>query len=503
LSHAFPISSTMQLLVISLSLSLNLYPFRIQAMAGIDNSGSVVRRPAQDVALMPPPPFKRIKRAPNVIDEDVYTSALSEIIARDYFPGLRETRAQQEYLDALESNDESWIAAAAMNLRDSIKSPTSRRRSIETAFDGRRSQRGTNTPKRALDTPRGNDGSETPTITDENTSQVEQTQSTDTIDITSLSLSQFHSKYTSEDNDSFNTLLDKQNLKRREKHAYMWTADQRIPSARQIAHRERERRLIETKQNDEKNGKALIPMTQGAIEDRPARPDAWTIKKPDNSLMFIPRSVDEDGIETEQERKEAASKAGEKRIVYENTRFPSLEYLASQPPDQIPPSPSLNTEIIEQRDAARLGRAGSDITEYPGGETPRVNGYAFVDEDEPSQTATIIQQADRPSYRDLLAGQVGESTPNPFNISSTRRREEIHRRLVEKTAKKNREKERLITKPSGIVGMTPTGAAGNMTPAAKKLMEKLGRTPVNVHSQRMSSAEMWTPRETPRRKAMK
>src|SRR5258706_27501 len=51
-------------------------------------------------------------------------------------------------------------------------------------------------------------------------------------------------KYASEDNESFNALVDKQNEKTRAKHAYLWHSNQ-IPSARQIAWRDREARRIE------------------------------------------------------------------------------------------------------------------------------------------------------------------------------------------------------------------------------------------------------------------
>ena len=288
----------------------------------------------------------------------------------------------------------------------------------------------------------------------------------------------------------------------------MWTADQRILSARQIAYRKNEQRLLKQHHEEEtdadKDGKELVPISTGATGDRPAQPDGWKVKKPNNTFMFFPPSVDEDGFTTEQDRKEAASKAGPKRVIHENTRFPPLQYIDDDTPGSIPPSPSLNTDIIARRDAARAARSESEsesVTEYPGGETPRVNGYAFVDEDEPS-AAPAPAAAPGPSYRDLLAGQVGDSTPNPFKISSIRSREELHRRLVEKTNQKKRDKDKET--PIGTGGDTPaTRNVGNMTPAARKLMERMGRTPVNVRDERMSSVEMWTPRATPRRKAVK
>ena len=476
-------------------------------MSHLNTSTSLVRRSTDDVALMPPPPVKRIKRPPKILDEDDYTSALSGIIARDYFPGLRESQAQQEYLTALESNNQAWIAEAGQKLNEAMtprreKKPRTERNS---SFDRR-----TNTHKavpNAADTPLGYDGSKTPATEQESIlDEDEDERYKSVIDTSDLSLSSFSAKYTSEDNESFNALLDKQNLKRREKHAYLWSSDQRIPSARQIAYRANEQRLLQQKQDDEtiaeKDGKAVVAITAGAVESRPARPDAWNVKKPDNTFMFFPSSVDEDGMMTAQDWKEAASKAGAKQVVHENTRFPPLEYFDDTPSGEIPPSPSLNTDIIARRDAARAEGLGSDsVAEYPGGETPRVNGYAFVDEDEPS-TASAPAQHTGPSYRDLLAGQVGDSTPNPFKISSIRKREQTHHRLVEDTNRRKREKEKEAVKGFGN-DAHGTKHAGNMTPAARKLMERMGKTPVKVAAERPSSADMWTPRATPRRKAVK
>ena len=476
-------------------------------MAHLHTSPSLVRWSADDVALMPPPPLKRIKRPPKVLDEDAYTCALSDIIARDYFPGLRESQAQQEYLTALDSNDQGWIAEAGQKLREAMTphGEKTRRTERDTSFN-RRTRAGSSVPN-AADTPRGYDGSQTPAADEEwLVGENEPGQIKPAIDTSALSLSSFSSKYTSEDNESFNTLLDKQNQKRREKHAYMWTPDLRIPSARQIAYRKNAQRLLKQREEDEananKDGKELVPMSTGATADRPARPDGWKVKKPDNTFMFFAPSVDEDGFATEQDRKEAASKAGVKQVVHENTRFPPLQYTDDDTPGSIPASPSLNTDIIARRDAARAARFGSEsVTEYPGGVTPRVNGYAFVDEDEPS-AAPVPAATSGPSYRDLLAGQVGDSTPNPFKISSTRSREEVHHRLVEKTNQKKRDKDKETLIGTG--GDTPMEkSVGNMTPAARKLMERMGRTPMNVRNERLSSTEMWTPKATPRRKAVK
>ncbi|KIW97327.1 uncharacterized protein Z519_02719 [Cladophialophora bantiana CBS 173.52] len=480
-------------------------------MAASQSNQALVRRSsADDVGLMPPPPFKRIKRPPKVLDEDEYTQALSDIIARDYFPGLLEGQAQHEYLAALDSGNESWIVEASQKLRQAAApaGESKRRSTRNTRFDRTPSA----TPRPVGDTPVGYTGSETPT-TVAGTEIEEGGEQQKQLDTSTLSLGSFQAKYTSEDNESFNALLDKQNRKRREKHAHLWTQDQRLPSARQIAHRAREARLLKEREEDEAAGRALVPMTSGATDTRLARPDAWKIRRPDNSFMFHASSVDEDGLQTVQEVKEETSKAGPKHVVHANTRFPPMQYLDE--PGPVPPSPSLNSEIIAQRTKRR--REGGDsltTTNFPGSETPRVNGFAFVEEDEPENLPSTIESS-APSYRDLLAGQVGDGTPNPFKISEIRKREDLHLRILEKQARRKREKERETMRTPGFVlgadGKTPLTpqavAAGNMTPAARQLMKKLGgRTSVRSGlglGSGMDGAEgkeMWTPGRTPRRR---
>lgn len=487
-------------------------------MASSDSSTALVKRQSnQDVAAMPPPPFKRIKRPAKVLDEDEYTNALSDIIARDYFPGLLESQAQHEYLAALDSGNESWIAEAAQKLREAAApaSAGKRRTARNTRFEGSSSTATTPRWTQAVsDTPLGYTGSETPVAFAGTTEEDGETTTSgrnknNGLDTSTLTLGAFQAKYTSEDNESFNSLLDKQNFKRREKHAYLWTQDQRIPSGRQIAYRAREARLLkEREEHEEATGKTLVPMTTGATDSRPAKPDSWQNKRPDNTFMFNAPSVDEDGLQTVQEVKEQNSKAGPKHVVHANTRFPSIEYVDD--PGPVPPSPSLNTDIIARREEAKRARGagagtGAAETEYTadGAETPRVNGYAFVDEDEPQNVPPPQAENAAPSYRDLLAGQVGDATPNPFKISEIRKREDLHMRMLDRQARRKREKDRQTARPVDVTGTgaaTTTPAVGNMTPAARRLMEKIGgRTPARVEDGGHSSKDMWTPGRTPRR----
>ena len=422
---------------------------------------------SQDTALMPPPPRpKRIKRPAKVLDEDDYTDALSHIIARDFFPGLVETESQQDYLNALESRDSEWITAAGKKLT-AIMTP---------GPDGRRlrGRRGTSmTPMTGLNgkggrTPKMWQGATPGSVISVATEGSDATPKPE-ID-TNMSLGAFQSKYTSEDNESFYKLLDKQNVKRSERYAWMW-ADNKIPAARQIAYRKREsQRLADKASQMDTEGKEVIKAD--APDTRKAMPDSWR-SRPDNNLMFEPSSV-EDTHQTVQQRAEETSRAPLKAVVYDNTR---LTTSTSTPSSEVPP-PSPSLSAVQDAIAGRPRPTASEAT-FNGASTPRINGYAFVDPEEPPAPeppqSSTWDSSDHPS----LLGS-GDATPNPFKIKEGSKREALHHRMVDKVAKGKRalgKRETELAKKTPVVprfASSPRISKGGLTPAAQRLLGKVG-----------------------------
>lgn len=302
---------------------------------------------------------------------------------------------------------------------------------------------------------------------------------------TNMSLSAFQQKYTSEDNESFYKLLDKQNLKRAERYSWMW-AGNKIPAARQIAHRKRERILAEHKASrPSENGKELA--TIETRDTRKAMPDSWP-SRPDNPFMFAPVSI-EDTVQTVAQKNEETSKAPPRAVVYDNTRIAPAGNTGSS--TDIPPSPSLSA--VQDAIAGRPRPSASEAS-FNGASTPRVNGYTFVDsEPEPAPSAE--------SPPSLLFGG-GDTTPNPFKLHESSKREALHHRMVDKFAKGKRaasgKREGELKTPVPRFASSPRIGKGGMTPAAQKLMSKIGgpgATPWNGKIPRMSGLrEGWTPK---------
>lgn len=491
--------------------ALHLWPHPVPAAMASpspSSSSTALTKRNSDTALMPPPPPpKRIKRPAKVLDEDTYTDALDHIVARDFFPGLLEAQAQQEYMQALDSHNAHWIHDAARRLTH-VMTPTP---------DGRRryGRRGVSmtptTPMvaRAGETPRGW-GGETPmsstaaeeTEDEKLAREEEETRQREREQMRGMSLNAFQSKYTSEDNESFNALLDTQNHKRAEKYAWMWQGN-KIATGRLIAHREREQKLLHAEQHQDStslvrnNDRALVrhdPERDRDADTRPAMPDHRPAP-PRNAFMFAPDSI-EDTHMTVAQAAQDASTAPPKAIVYTNTRLPAP---ATDNDATAPSSPTLSAV-----NAALAGRPHPTASEavYGGNETPRVNGYAFVDEDDPEPEDLL--EADSSLLQRL--GITADAGPNPFTIHQASKREALHHRLVDKTAKSKREPSgggrlaalkgdavaaagKSSSSPMPKYASSPVvsrlnvasagaGAAGkargNLTPAAQRLFDKMG-----------------------------
>ena len=444
------------------------------ASTSTSTSQALAKR-SSDTALMPPPPRpKRIKRPQKVLDEDDYTDALSHIIARDFFPGLIETESQQDYLNALDSQDHEWIAAAGRKLTE-VMTP---------GPDGRRlrGRRGTSmTPTSSLygrggETPRAWQGN-TPMSVTSTTSTTTTTPGSLDID-TGMSLSAFQTKYTSEDNESFYKLLDKQNLKKVEKYAWMW-AGNKIPAPRQIAHRKREALLAANKSLDPSlsSSSQLIKTSSAAEDTRQAMPNTWCSNNPANTFMFDPSSI-EDSTQTIHQAAEEMSRAPPKAVVYDNTRLrPEPSTTSTEPP----PSPSLSA--VQDALSGRPRPAASEAS-IPGSATPRINGYAFVDS-APSPSPSELMGPPLTWGGASLLGS-GDQIPNPFNIKEGSKREALHHRMVEKVAKGKRsvKKETEVRTPSRTpvprFASSPMVRKEGLTPAGQRLLERIGGTPARI-----------------------
>ena len=476
---------------------------------------------SSDSSLMPPPPApKRQKRPPSVLDEDVYSNALSHIIARDFFPGLVESQAQQEYLEALNSADKDWIRESGRRLTD-IMTPRSQQRGRRgTSFASIRSAVGDS--RETLSTSSGFTPSRAPSakINPDHFAAASDCPNLD------MSLGAFQAKYTSEDNESFNRVLDRQNEKHASKVGFFHQGNH-IRSRREIMWHARQQDRIANGasgthtslvvQNAAGEHRTAVA-SGGPSEDLDARPASIELFKdrqgPKNSFMFCPEGV-EDEMPSHAQLAEQKSNAPPKSIQYAATRFPTAQASSEA---QRPPSPS-----ISAIDAAVSGcpRPTQSETGYDGADTPRVNGYAFVDaEPTPSEMGEPVpdEEADAVEQEAVLRllPQPDEGGLNPFAVKDRSKREDVLHRLVEKAdVSRRRDKgnsgERIQANSNRVerlrglgitpsTGRTPTPRFASapkgayhrpeMTPAARRLAETL-------HTPRRKDGDLFDPGRKP------
>ncbi|KAF9701603.1 hypothetical protein EKO04_000176 [Ascochyta lentis] len=466
------------------------------------NSTALTKRSAAGALMLPPPAPKRIKRPSVVLDEDTYVSAVSHIIRRDFFPGLAESDAQREYLNALESKDKSWIRESGRKLTQVMTPvPHGRRRAADrTRFDRPGLGSTDKTPSVwGADTPATVAGTEEGSDNEDGLGKL------DKVDL-DMPLNAFQAKYTSEDQESFSAIIDKQNLKKFEKNTWLHDGN-RYASKQRIA----QQKVIEARAPD---SQALVVRPSQNLDDRPAAP---TMHKHTafNTLMFAPDSV-ESWAPTNHARAETASLAPPKQTRYANTRLP-----ADTEVPQRPTSPTLSAI----RDAVSGNpRLGASEGGYTGSETPRVNGYAFVDARPPEPDSEV---EDAPE--DLLErfGVSSKSSATSFTISDASKREKMAHKMVDaigaKRASGSNSKPGPVGKGLGIftsetprfmsaptpamrlAAQTPgRKAKGDLTPAAQRLFERMGKTPRGNGAGGFGGngkGQDWTPNSRAKRKS--
>lgn len=437
--------------------------------------------------MAPPPAPKRIKRPTVVLEEDTYTSAVSHIIRRDFFPGLAESDAQQEYLNALESKDKGWIREAGKKLT-SVMTPVGGRATAGRGTRFRAAGTGSGIDKTpsvwAADTPRS------AAAADDSEEEDGGLGTLDGVDL-DMSLGAFQAKYTSEDQESFNKILDRQNKARFEKTTWLHSGN-RFASKQRLA----QQKVLEARKSDPNAlpaTNALILRPSQNLDDRPAGPDTHK-HTAYNTLMFAPDSV-ESWAPTRAQAAESASLAPPKQVLHANTRLP----VAAELPPQRPPSPTSSAIRDAIAGRPRLNESEGGFT---GSETPRVKGYAFVDALPPDPN----DENDDDAPTDLLERYGAKSSAaTPFTISESQRREKLHHKMVERIASARKpenpqsssnsggsgaaalskglgifasETPRFLSAPTPkakALGMTPgRKGVGGLTPAAQRLFESMG-----------------------------
>ena len=259
---------------------------------------------------------------------------MTAIIRRDFFPSTAKLEAQLEYLEASETNDSDRLREISERFATTSHTPVP---TTPSTFETPSS-----TPSTREKLKRAKDSSSDATNPPPESKKPKPEES--------KSLDEFLFKYHSEDDASFDELLEKSEEERERKNAWLYHQEE-----------EYQKPLVLT------SGGERLAITDGSEssnskEGSGVKTWAYTAK---NSLMYIPDMV-EDSV------KESLDKSVKKReIVHSNTHL-SREFILKTTAALA--KAACEGEAGGKRDAEKVGVDGKLAAES---ETPRVNGYSF------------------------------------------------------------------------------------------------------------------------------
>ncbi|CAF0814245.1 unnamed protein product [Brachionus calyciflorus] len=386
------------------------------------------------------------KRKVNVLDEETYIKKLETIIEKSFFPDLERLKIQQAYHEALKTNDFNTLRDLYEKynklLSSSSKSVKSTPSSTPAYFD---------TPaKKSSEEPYANE--EPPEISTENTK--EQT--------VIESLDKFLAKNTSEDNISFENLIEESDKKQKTKIHQAW--------------------LFEKEKLHQLKSEQSLMLEGPVVDDEIIKSlDTWKYTSK-NSLMYVP-----EGVPLTHEEELANCKSA--RIInHSNTRF-SKESLNKLNTVVSILTPSSNKPINPL--ANPIVKLDVEGKEAKPKETPKIRGYSLV-EPSPSPMPGRLAGDESPM---MIWGEI-EGTPlrleqhtpytprlsggPEFKIPDIPEREKIALQLEEKMSAEKRKKkqealkqvQRSIASPSRNLCLSPsvTDKINSMSPAAQRLL---------------------------------
>ncbi|XP_074462796.1 splicing factor ESS-2 homolog isoform X1 [Larus michahellis] len=372
------------------------------------------------------------RRPKKILDEEAYIEGLEKIIQRDFFPDVEKLRAQKEYLEAEENGDLEKMRQIAIKFGSSLG----------------KSSRGTPVPyvtPATFETPEVHPGGlQLGNKSKAGIKAAEEGEAEKDDKDTLPSLDSFLAKHTSEDNASFEQIMEVAKEKEKIKHAWLYSAEEEY-----------------TQRHNE--NLALPSAEQQALENVKAGLETWEYTAR-NTLMYYPTGVpDEDDVFKKP-----------REVVHRNTRFVKDPFSQAVSKSQLQQAAALNAQY-------KQGKVGPDGKELIPQESPKVNGYGFVATPSPApgvNESPFMTWGEIESTPLRLEGSETpyvDRTPGPaYKILEPGRRERLGLKMANEVAAKNRAKkqEALRKVTENLASLTPKGLSPGMSPALQRLVNR-------------------------------
>eukprot|EP01134_Creolimax_fragrantissima_P000022 CFRG0022T1 len=414
-----------------------------------------------------------------ILDEDEYNQRIEAIVEREYFPHVGRLRAEANYLDAHAANDVvamRHIALEAARVRalegTPSASPYSQTPGIippgtpSINLSGRTAKgnnRCSNTPSVDVDPNSPASASISP-HTDKNIHIQTQPSATTRAHAT---LDGFLRSHASEDDAEFEVLMAKQRHAHREKYA--WLYEQQAKSDSKLV-------AVTASQNKTRGVVGAIE----AVRDEETEGlglEGWDYKNK-NALMYYP--------EAHQEKASTLNvvKASQKQVLASNTRLKGNPFKKPNAVNKsnsslfggsaIPGSVNILGQVVSQP-SPKVHGYGFIATPTPiPGQGDGLGGVGMAGDESPMMTWGKIE--DTPFRIET------ESTPGPqFRMQAEPPREQLRNKISEEMASRTRNRTVHGSTPAHKMkstprnkhgGLTPSTPYGNMSPAARLLMNK-------------------------------
>ncbi|XP_042638841.1 splicing factor ESS-2 homolog [Orycteropus afer afer] len=344
-----------------------------------------------------------------VLDEEEYIEGLQTVIQRDFFPDVEKLQAQKEYLEAEENGDLERMRQIAIKFGSALGKmsrepppPYVTPATFETPEVHTGPGVGGNKPQ-----PRGRGP--------EDAGEEEEEKEKEPLP----SLDVFLSRHTSEDNASFQEIMEVAKEKSRARHAWLYQAEEEF----------------EKRQED---SLALPSAEHQAIESGKAGVETWKYTAK-NSLMYYPEGVPDE----EQLFKKP------RQVVHRNTRFLRDPFSQALSRFQLQQAAALNAQVV--------------VVSSP---STGVNESPLMTWGEVENTPLRVEGAETPYV---------DRTPGPaFKILEPGRRERLGLKMANEAAAKNRAKkqEALRRVTENLASLTPKGLSPAMSPALQRLVSR-------------------------------
>lgn len=451
----------------------------------------------------------RSSKPQTVLDEETYTETLEKIITRDFFPDHNKLRRHKEYLEAEERKDFEKMRQIALedaraetpssksNLENPSHHPLPSPACFETPLsDGKGSVAGENFKSFFVGesrTSRENSEREVAINLEELKKKAAEN-----------SLNNFLGNYTSEDNDSFESIVESAAKQRREKYAWMYEAEVRhAENVKQmlmleneaenkkeellaIACSERNKNLQNPQEHNEEGlGEDSTKQSRTQTTDNDSDKkyhgnpnlyevresksvDGWTYKAK-NHLMYYPEGVEDD------------DKLFKKplEIVHTNTRFQRDPFKDALDRSKLVEAAAENAKFIV---GEKVGHDGKAILPQA---SPSVNGYGFLATPSPAPGVNMSPIMTWGVIEGTPARLDGSGTPTPgpsFKFPKESHRDILAHKMTDESTKKKRDKKQAALKQvkESMLAGTPKRAGSIMmserintlSPAARKLVNK-------------------------------